>query len=326
MSQTQRPVILIVDDMPTNIHVLAEALRSEYQIRVAKDGQTALELAHRDDKPDLILLDVMMPVMDGYEVCRRLRESEITKNIPVIFVTARNDTEDEEYGLRLGAVDYITKPYKLPIVKARVRTHVSLKCKTDLLEALASLDGLTGISNRRRFDEMLDAEWRRSARKQNPLSIVLADVDYFKQYNDHYGHGAGDDCLKQIATTLVSSLLRAGDTASRYGGEEFAIILPNTDLEGANRVAERVRSGVKALAIPHSHSVAADHVTVSLGCATVIPPQGLTPEILLDAVDRMLYQAKNEGRNRVCLTDLGEECPIGNPLLESRHATTQPFA
>ncbi len=300
MSQTKKPLLLLVDDAPTNIHVLAEALCADYDVKVATKGIDAWDLAQQPDKPDLILLDVVMPEMDGYELCRRLRESEVTKNIPVIFVTARGETGDEEYGLNLGAVDYITKPFDIPIVRARVRTHVNLKRKTDLLESLAFLDGLTGISNRWRFDEVLDTEWRRCARNRTTLSVMLLDVDLFKQYNDHYGHGAGDDCLKRIAGALASSLFRPGDVVARYGGEEFGAVLPDTHGEGACQVAERLRGQVAALAVPHHYSAVADHVTISIGCVSTIPPRGGVPDILVEAVDKMLYQAKSEGRNRVC--------------------------
>jgi diguanylate cyclase (GGDEF)-like protein len=303
MTQTRKPVVLIVDDAPANIHVLAEALHADYQVKVATNGQTALDLAQHPDQPDLILLDIMMPEMDGYELCRRLRENESTKNIPVIFVTARSSSGDEEYGLNLGAVDYITKPFEIPIVRARVRTHVTLKHKTDLLETLASLDGLTGIPNRRRFDAVLDSEWRRCHRNGTALSLLLADVDYFKQYNDHYGHGAGDDCLKKIASTMTCSLSRSGDTVSRYGGEEFAVLLPETDGTGACHVAERLRGEVETLAIHHSRSSVADHVTISIGGVATVPPDGSLPDSFLATADRMLYQAKSEGRNRVCFTD-----------------------
>jgi len=260
----ERSTVLIVDDTPASIKILNEALSPEFDVVFALDGREGLEIA-RQCRPDLILLDVVMPGVDGYEVCRRLREDERTKTIPVIFVTARTDAEAEEYGLNLGAVDYVTKPYQLPIVRARVRNHVSLKRKADLLESLASLDGLTGIPNRRRFDQILESEWKRSARTGAALSVLLLDVDYFKQYNDHFGHGAGDRCLKQIAATVLSSLARPADIGCRYGGEEFAAVLPDTDLEGARQVAERVRRQVEALAIPQSPSSFIDRVTISIG-------------------------------------------------------------
>ncbi|MBF0476727.1 MAG: diguanylate cyclase [Deltaproteobacteria bacterium] len=295
----RKPLILVVDDNPVNIHVLAQALQAEYTVKIATDGLKAVELAHHPEKPDLILLDVMMPEMDGYEVCQRLKESKATKNIPIIFVTAKNEVGDEEHGFNLGAADYITKPFAIPIVRARVGNHIKLKLKTDLLESLASLDGLTGIYNRRRFDEALDKEWRRAARNQAPLSLIMADVDYFKLYNDLYGHGLGDECLQNMAALLTRTATRPGDLAARYGGEEFVILLPETSPSGASKLAERFRASVEALKRPHKDSSTSDYVTVSVGCATMIPLPGSDPAGLLQAADRLLYQAKHEGRNRV---------------------------
>ena len=197
--------LLIVDDIPWNIQVLAEGLRALCRIRVATSGHKALEIAASDDPPDLMLLDVMMPEMDGFEVCRRLKEQAGTADIPVIFITARGDVEDEARGLNLGAVDYITKPFHLPLVLARVRTHLRLKMKTDSLERLSAVDALTGIGNRRRFDEVLAREWRRGVRLGVPLAAVMMDVDQFKAYNDHLGHGAGDECLVRVALLLPAS-------------------------------------------------------------------------------------------------------------------------
>jgi diguanylate cyclase (GGDEF)-like protein/PAS domain S-box-containing protein len=293
-----KATLLIVDDEPINIKIIAKLFNKEYEILSSTNGKDALEIATRCS-PDLILMDVVMPEMDGYEVCRRLRENDATKNIPLIFITAKRETGEEEYGLHMGAIDYITKPLELSIVRARVRNHIELKHKTDLLESLAALDGLTGIPNRRRFDEVLDSEWKRAVRNQSHLSLIMVDVDNFKQYNDHYGHGAGDDCLKQVAQVLLSSLVRPGDMTARYGGEEFVVILPHTDCEGALQVAERICTQVDGLGIPHINSNVADHITVSVGCATSIPQSNILPERLLESADNKLYRAKHEGRNRV---------------------------
>ncbi|MDP2806082.1 MAG: diguanylate cyclase [Gallionellaceae bacterium] len=294
------PLILIVDDTPTNIQVLAEALRMDYRVRVAGGGKAAFEIIAKVGAPDLILLDVMMPDMDGYEVCRRLKQAPETKNVPVIFVTAKADALDEEYGLSLGAVDYIAKPFHLPIVAARVRNHINLKIKTDLLESQAMLDGMTNIPNRRRFDETLESEWKRSLRSGAQLSLVMADIDYFKRYNDNYGHGVGDECLKKVAASLALSVERPSDLAARYGGEEFVMILPETDIAGARAIAEHFRSRVESLHIPHEHSDASSSVTVSVGVASVVPNADMLPAELLKKADEMLYQAKESGRNRVC--------------------------
>lgn len=195
-----KPMILIVDDTPANIQVLAENLIKDYRIKVATSGKAALEMLVNAPLPDLILLDVMMPEMDGYAVCRHLKAHPPTSSIPVIFVTALNASSDEERGLNLGALDYITKPFYLPVVKARIRNHIRLKQTADLLEAMAWIDGLTGIANRRRFDQALENEWKRALRNQWPLAAILVDVDFFKAYNDNHGHGAGDLCLKQVAS------------------------------------------------------------------------------------------------------------------------------
>ena len=299
-NEEKKPLILIVDDTPTYIQVLAEALRVDYRVRVANSGKVAFEIIAKLGAPDLILLDVMMPEMDGYEVCRHLKQLPETRNVPVIFVTAKTDVVDEEYGLRLGAVDYIAKPFHLAIVSARVQNHINLKLKSDLLESQAMLDGLTNIPNRRRFDETLENEWKRAQRSGVPLSLIMADIDYFKQYNDHYGHGVGDTCLKKVAVSLAASTERPSDLAARYGGEEFAIILPETDLEGARTIAEHFRSHVESMHIAHEYSEASGYVTVSVGLACLVPNTETTQTDLLKRADKMLYQAKETGRNRLC--------------------------
>ncbi|WP_031387647.1 diguanylate cyclase domain-containing protein [Desulfonatronum thiodismutans] len=291
--------VLVVDDVPINIQVLVEALRTEYRVRIAANGPKALAIAASDDPPDIILLDVMMPEMDGYEVCRRLKNAPETKNIPVIFVTAKSSSEDETLGLNLGAVDYITKPFSIPVVKARVRTHVQLKARTEMLERLAMVDGLTGIANRRSFDQSLEHEWKRTSRNALPISVVMIDIDHFKAYNDNYGHGAGDICLQQVAKALRSVTQRPADLVARYGGEEFAALLPETDVQGAEMIASAMREAVSNLKLPHEHSPIADHVTVSLGHATGFNEFEDSPRKLVDAADGALYKAKESGRNRV---------------------------
>ena len=295
---TTTPLILIVDDTPTNIQVLAEALRPDYRVKVAPSGKAAFEVIARG-LPDLILLDVMMPEMDGYEVCRRLKAQPETREIPVIFITAKSDVLDEVLGLRLGAVDYIAKPFHLPIVTARVRNHINLKIKSDLLETMAMVDRLTNIPNRRRFDTSLEEEWRRAQRNGTPLSLLMIDIDHFKGYNDHYGHSAGDECLKKVAASLIQSVDRPGDLVARWGGEEFIAILPDTDRDGARQIAEQMRARVEGMAIPHGHSDISPSVTVSIGVASQQPQVTDSAAMLIEESDRMLYQAKNSGRNRV---------------------------
>ena len=296
----QRPMILIVDDVSTNVKILAETLSAVYRIKVASNGADALKIAQRE-QPDLILLDVMMPDMDGFEVCRRLKKDTRTQKIPVIFATAMNSESDEELGLNLGAVDYITKPFVIAIAKARIRNHIRLKQQADLLESLSLLDALTEIPNRRRFDETLALEWKRAMRDATPLSLLMIDIDHFKQYNDHYGHGAGDVCLQKVAAELASGVARPGDLVARYGGEEFVVILPATDSEAARQIAERLRDRIEKLKLPHAYSDTEAVVTISVGAATQAgSSENATPQLLHDAADKALYMAKNGGRNRVC--------------------------
>ena len=299
-----RQTILIVDDAPANIKVLGEALKTEYHIVVATNGEKALQIAASSKPPDLILMDIIMPGMDGYEACKKLKQGEQTRNIPIIFITAKDQEEDETHGLELGAIDYITKPFSLPIVKARVKTHLELKRHRDNLEQLSACDGLTGIPNRRRFEEMIDKEWKRSIRQGRSLTVVMMDIDYFKLFNDHYGHLLGDDCLKLVAETLAASIRRPGDLVARYGGEEFVCVLPETDKEGAITVAELFRKSIDNLKIKHEKSQVSNHVTISLGVATTIPKAEKSMKILLEAADKSLYQAKAAGRNRIICTDL----------------------
>lgn len=292
-----RATILIVDDLPSNIRILGEALRPYYEIVVATSGKQALALA-QDIRPDLVLLDIMMPGMDGYEVCRELKSEPRTRNIPVIFITAKVQTEDEVLGFELGGADYITKPFRLPAVLARIKTQLDLKRKYDLLETLAALDGLTEIPNRRRFDDALEHEWRRIQRTGRPLTVIMMDIDFFKNYNDQYGHMAGDECLRLVALALSQIVNRPGDLVARFGGEEFVALLPDTGPQAARHLAESMREGVAGLKIPHAASSVADHVTLSLGAATRVPNLDLPPGSLVEEADRLLYQAKQEGRNR----------------------------
>lgn len=293
--------ILIVDDEPANARLLERVLGDSYPLRVAQGGTEALEIASGEHPPALILLDVMMPDIDGFEVCRRLKADERTKDIMVIFVTAMGDSAAEEVGLNLGAVDYITKPISVPIVRARVRNHMNVRRKADMLEAMSYIDSLTHTHNRRRLDKVLESEWQRAQRSGRPLALVMIDFDHFKALNDHYGHGTGDICLQQGANALATVLKRPGDLLARYGGEEFVALLPETDRQGARLIAEQMREAVKALALRHDYSSAAPHVTVSLGVAAMVPEPGTQASELLERADRALNQAKSEGRDRVVI-------------------------
>jgi diguanylate cyclase (GGDEF)-like protein len=293
-----RARVLIVDDQPANVRVMAEALSDTYEIFFATSGAKALEIA-AGSNIDLVLLDVVMPDLDGFEVCRRLKEDERTNAIPVIFVTAREEESDETRGFDLGAVDYITKPIRPPIVRARVRMQLDLKHARDLLERLALIDPLTGIANRRRFEAALDDEWRRAARHSSWFSLAIVDVDDFKAYNDAYGHTRGDDCLRAVAHQLAVVARRPGDVVARYGGEEFAIVLPATDGEAMSAQMQRLLAAVESLNLGHPRSRCADHVTISIGSVSVTAsPAGQATDVV-EAADRLLYQAKENGRNQV---------------------------
>lgn len=299
-----RARILAIDDTPTNLLALGAALGSTFDLQIATSGAMGLALAMQS-APDLILLDVLMPEMDGYETCRRLKAEPLTRDIPVIFVTALDSPADETFGLEVGAVDFLSKPLNAAVVRARVRTHLTLKHQADQLRAMAFLDGLTGVANRRQFDEALYKEWRACLRTRTPLALVMIDIDHFKQFNDTYGHQAGDSALQAIAKVLKDDMGRPHDLIARYGGEEFVCVLPGTDLAGAQIMAEQLRHAVQALGIIHSASSSASVVTISLGLALIIPTDELTPDRLLAAADAQLYKAKHSGRNRVCCTAVG---------------------
>ena len=292
--------ILMVDDNAFNIKALNLVLSEEYQVFFAASGQSALEIATRT-QPDLILLDIQMPGMDGFEVCRALKADPLLRDIPVIFLTAMTDETDEAIGLGLGAVDYLNKPIKPALVKLRVRNHLELKSQRDRLSRLTLIDGLTELANRRAFDERLEQEWRRALRTEVLLALIMIDIDFFKGYNDAYGHLAGDDCLRYVAQTLAASLKRAGDFVARYGGEEFIAILPGLNVKGMRAMAETMRESVAKLRIPHRSSTIAPYVTISIGAVSLMPAAGALSRSLVAACDQQLYLAKSHGRNRVSI-------------------------
>ena len=295
--------ILIVDDEPTNIQILNGILKNDHEIIFATNGQQACDMA-KNVHPDLVLLDVMMPEMDGWTVCKKLKDSPDTEQIPIIFVTAMTQPQDEIKSLELGAVDFITKPFHNSIVKARVQTHLQLKRQRDYLQNISSVDSLTGIANRRRLDEFLEREWLRGARHQTPLSMILMDIDQFKLYNDNYGHPEGDSCLKKVAASLAKTLERPGDLVARYGGEEFIFILPDTNFEGLSFISETIRKNIEYLAIPHAHSTVSDVVTISFGGTTCTPPPNSSFQETINKTDNCLYQAKRAGRNRAVVKQI----------------------
>ena len=294
-----RPQLLIVDDQPLNIRLFHEIFHADHEVFCATSGEDALEFC-RNKVPDLILLDVIMPGLNGYEVCRRLKQDERTREIPVIFVTAQSDATEEEDGLAAGAVDFIAKSASANVMRARVGTLITLKRQSDLLRRMARIDALTGLANRRHFDETLNSEWRRCTRSGTPLSLMLIDLDHFKLFNDHYGHQAGDSCLQQVAACLKAGFARSHDLVARYGGEEFVCVMPETSLEGAEAKAQGLEKAVRALRIPHDKSpVAGGIVTISLGVAVAMPNVGEECATLILCADRSLYMAKDAGRGQV---------------------------
>ncbi|MEJ7807956.1 MAG: diguanylate cyclase [Telluria sp.] len=293
----QKGRILIVDDAMENIQILHQALQDEHDVLFAMNGAKALHIAQHQ-LPDLILLDAVMPDMDGYAVCAALRASAVTRDIPIIFVTALKSPEDETRALDAGAADFISKPVNAAVVRARVRTQLTVKRQSDALRELTLTDGLTGVSNRRAFDEKLQGEWRRCARAQVPMALILVDIDHFKLFNDHYGHQAGDACLRQVGAAMQRAAMRPQDMVARYGGEEFAILLPQEDVAGAEAVARKVLDEIAALAIFHERSTSGAYVTVSMGVAGLTPADKREAGQLVTMADALLYQAKAGGRNR----------------------------
>ena len=298
----ERPRLLVVDDQPINIQTLYQIFHADHEVFMATGGEQALAFCRDNLPPDLILLDVVMPGMDGIEVCRRLKSNPALADIPVIFVTARSEPADEVAALAAGGVDFIAKPVNPVVVRARVKTHLTLKAQTDLLHSMVFIDGLTGVANRRRFDEVLQIEWHRCRRSNKPLTLLMIDIDHFKRYNDHYGHQAGDACLQQVAAGLKAGLKRAQDLVARYGGEEFVCLMPECDHPAGQTKAEELRAAVEALGIAHADSPTASCVTLSIGIAVMQPSSANTPEALIAAADAALYEAKRNGRNRVSVS------------------------
>lgn len=292
-----KPQILVVDDEPINVDVLGGVLSSLGEIITANSGRAAIDIC-KSNKPDIVLLDVMMPQMDGYQVCAALKADDETRDIPIIFVTALADETDEARGIEMGAIDYLTKPVNAIIAIARVRNHLELKKYRDYLTEIAFIDGLTGIPNRRRFEEHFAAEWQRARRSKTTMSLILMDIDQFKLYNDNYGHQSGDACLTLVGQALAKSTHRPGDIVARYGGEEFVAVLPNTGKEGAIKMAQTIQKNIAALQVAHEASSASDYVTLSMGIVTWVIDGDKEPKTMVEAADKALYEAKENGRDR----------------------------
>ena len=292
--------ILIIDDSVSNIQLINGVLKDDYEIFFSTNGVSGIKKVY-ETSPDLILLDVVMPDMDGYEVLTKLKSDLLTREIPVIFITALDSVEQEVKGLEAGAVDYITKPIIGAILKARVATHIELKRQRDYLKNLAMIDGLTGIANKRRFNEYLEKWYKISLRKKMYLSIFVIDIDYFKLYNDTYGHLAGDDCLKSIACAIKDSLKRPYDLVARFGGEEFACVIPETSYDDALMIAGRIKSNISNLRLEHKASTISPYVTVSIGGVYGIPTEMDEHFKMLERADEALYKAKQFGRNQIVI-------------------------
>jgi diguanylate cyclase (GGDEF)-like protein len=298
MINSPRQTVLIVDDLLINQLFAAAVLEAECAVICASDETEALRQA-AENLPDLILLDAQMAGVGGFEVCRQLKNNPLTASIPVIFLTALSSHGDEALGLEIGAIDYITKPFSAPVLRARVRNHLELVRQRELLERIAQCDGLTGIANRRAFDSFLEHHWQLQLTQQRPLALLMIDVDHFKLYNDSLGHLHGDHCLRRIAQALDGLRTRNNHMVARFGGEEFACVLPDIETAGALHVAERMRDVVKALHIRHPASSTCEWVTLSIGVAVMVPHAERSVNALIKRADTALYSAKHKGRNRV---------------------------
>lgn len=326
------PLILLADDDKAIRAILSEYMENEgYRVVKTANGQECLE-AYKALKPDLVLLDAIMPIMDGFSCCNEIMQiarkklasalakfdsesyastsviSKLWERTPVLMITSLEDSESVDRAFSSGATDYVTKPIHWAVLRQRVRRllqqaqlYKQLEAANQALQQLANMDGLTGLANRRRFDEYLNNQWMSLTGSDKPLSLILCDIDFFKRYNDKYGHPAGDLCLQKVAAVLSDAAQKHQDLVARYGGEEFAVIMPNTHAPGAVHVAALMQSGVRELQVKHSESAVSNYVTLSLGVATTIPNFESSPSDLILAADKALYQAKQEGRNRIIL-------------------------
>lgn len=323
--------VLLVDDQPMIAEAVRRALEEEKDIEFhyCSDPTKAIKIANKI-KPTIILQDLIMPEVNGLMMVKFFRVNKETSQVPIIVLSTKEDPKIKSDAFSLGVNDYLIKlPDKIELI-ARLRYHSTAyihhkqrdeafaalqESKRQLheanlaLEKLSSLDGLTGIANRRQFDTVLNKEWNRAIRNRIPISLVMLDIDYFKHYNDTYGHQKGDSCLKLVAQILHDNEKRPADLAARYGGEEFGVILPETDLHGATEIATTILQAIRNATIPHKTSTVSKCLTASLGVASMTAERGKQPDILISHADQALYQAKEEGRNRVVVKRGSEEAP-----------------
>jgi diguanylate cyclase (GGDEF)-like protein len=301
MTDDQRPkqaTILVIDDDRIALDLIMLTFNATATVLTALNSENGLEIAV-NEQPDLILLDTLIQDVDGHEICFQLKSMPETENIPIIILSNSNQVEDELAALDKGAIDFVTKPVEAAILKARVANHLFQKRDRDQLKLMSSIDALTEVANRRRFDEYLHLEWRRAIRSKYPISLLMIDIDYFKSYNDTYGHQKGDECLRAVASEIEQHLRRPSDMVARYGGEEFSVILPETPSYSASSLAKRIWSGVGNLNIEHTGSARVGHLTISIGAATTIPDENQSISQFIENSDKNLYKSKSEGRNRI---------------------------
>ena len=298
--------ILVIDDSPVQTGFLCSILQDDYEITACHTAEEGLEEA-KEGNYSLILLDVVMPGMDGFQLLQELKAAEVTRYIPVILITSLAAVQYEERGLLLGAVDYVTKPFKPVIIKARVNAHIQLYRYQMQFKEQAMVDGLTGVANRRRYEEGSLARWREATRFGLPFSICMFDIDKFKVYNDTFGHMAGDECLKKVAAALASRIHQGRDLICRFGGEEFQILLYGIKPEDALHAADRLRQAVADLKLPSADRRTAPYVTISVGASSAVPSSMETYNGMIKAADDELYYAKNHGKNMVSFREMPPE-------------------
>lgn len=291
-----RQNVAILGELRSLWHYI-ETLRHEYHLHMLNSVQAVQQMVKSNELPDLILIDMQVAGDKTLGLCDELKQEERTRAIPLVLVVDHISVDEEVRAYQIGVADYMKRDRASEVFKARIDMLLQLKLTRDALDQAARLDSLTQIYNRREFDRALEMEWRRSVRSRSALSLLMVDIDYFKKYNDRYGHLAGDGCIRMLAQTMKDSTDRVGDLVCRYGGEEFAVLLPDTNAEGAYQVARNIQRKITALNIPHDASDVADHVTVSIGCNTVIPVQSGDPLKLVGGADERLYKAKHAGRD-----------------------------